>query len=112
MSIRTECHSDAIKLMKMDETTYLNGVKRLVELFVHKKHLNKLLNIFSAVVTILCFSNVRYLGVDVRSGRYQNTSFSEKTSVINNEDLSSCAWNLSMKFRTWITFSKDIAMGT
>lgn len=112
MSIRPECHSDAVKLMKMDETIHLNEVKRLVELFVHKKHLNKLPNTFSAVVILLCFSHVSYLGVVVRSGRYQNTSFSEKTSVTNNEDLSSCAWDLSMKFRTWITSSKDRAIGT
>ena len=32
ISIRTEYHSDAVKLMKMDESTELNGVKRLVEL--------------------------------------------------------------------------------
>lgn len=32
MSIRTEYHSNAVKLMKMDESTELNGMKRLVEL--------------------------------------------------------------------------------
>ena len=30
MGIRTKCHSDAVKLMKIDETVQLNGVKILV----------------------------------------------------------------------------------
>lgn len=37
MVIKTKCHSDAVKLMKMDKTVKLNGMKTLVELFVQEK---------------------------------------------------------------------------
>lgn len=110
ISIRTEYHSDAVKLMKMDESTELNAVKRFVEIW--SEGVFQQINIFQDFCHHFVFSKYLLFWIDIRSDRYQTIYCKEKASVTSNEDPSSSVWNLSIEFRTKVTFSKVVAVVT
>lgn len=110
MSIRTEYHSNAVKLMKMDESNLMGWRDWLS--FDQKEYFNKLINIFQDLCHHFVFSKYLLFGIDIRSGRYHTIYFKEKASVTSNEDVSSSVWNLSIEFRTKVTFSKVVAVVT
>lgn len=80
--------------------------------FDQKEYFNKLINIFQDLCHHFVFSKYLLFGIDIRSGRYHTIYFKEKASVTSNEGVSSSVWNLSIEFRTKVTFSKVVAVVT